>query len=52
MFIYLVVGYKGFGLWLWSMCIVGWEVGEYVLFDCYNKVIEKAICVGVIGKVV
>ncbi len=50
MLTYLAAGYKGFGLWSWSMRTAGWEAGEYALLDRHNKVTEKAIRAGAIGK--
>ncbi len=47
---YLAAGYKGFGLWSWSMRTAGWEGGEFALLDRHNKVTEKAKRAGAIGK--
>ena len=47
---YLAAGYKGFGLWSWSMRTAGWEAGEFALLDRHNKVTEKAKKAGAIGK--
>ncbi len=46
----LASGFKGWGLWSWSIRTAGGEVGEYALLDHQNNVTERAIEVGKIGK--
>ncbi|WP_375583529.1 beta-galactosidase trimerization domain-containing protein [Cyclobacterium xiamenense] len=46
----LAAGFKGWGLWSWSVRTAGAEVGEYALLDHQNNVTERAIAVGKIAK--
>lgn len=43
-------GFKGFGLWCWSVRTAGIEVGEYSLLDRNNQVGPRAIKVGKIAQ--
>jgi len=47
---YLAAGYRGFGFWCWSARAAGSEAGEYSLLDRHNKVTDRAIKVGQIGR--
>lgn len=47
---HLAAGFKGFGIWCWSARTAGKEAGEYALLDRHNKVTDRAIAVGGIGK--
>ena len=46
----LASGFKGWGLWSWSIRTAGAEVGEYALLDHQNNVTNRAREVGKIGK--
>ncbi|WP_154857180.1 beta-galactosidase trimerization domain-containing protein [Cyclobacterium xiamenense] len=46
----LAAGFKGWGLWSWSVRTAGAEVGEYALLDHQNNVTERAVAVGKIAK--
>ncbi|WP_209331367.1 beta-galactosidase trimerization domain-containing protein [Lunatimonas salinarum] len=46
----LAAGFKGWGLWSWSVRTAGAEVGEYALLDHQNEVTDRAIAVGRIAK--
>ncbi len=46
----LASGFKGFGLWSWSIRTAGAEVGEYALLDHQNQVTERAVAVGKIAQ--
>lgn len=43
-------GYRGFGLWAWSIRTFGWEGGEYGLISRNNEVTDRAIAAGKIGQ--
>lgn len=43
-------GYRGFGLWCWSIRTVGWEGGEFALLDRNNEPTDRAVEAGKIGK--
>ncbi|MFH5885421.1 beta-galactosidase trimerization domain-containing protein [Halalkalibaculum sp. DA3122] len=46
----LASGFKGWGLWSWSIRTAGAEVGEYALLDHQNNVTERAREVGKIAQ--
>lgn len=46
----LAAGFKGWGLWSWSVRTAGAEVGEYALLDHQNQVTDRAIAVGKIAQ--
>ncbi|WP_194774829.1 beta-galactosidase trimerization domain-containing protein [Pararhodonellum marinum] len=46
----LAAGFKGWGLWSWSVRSAGVEVGEYSLLDHHNEVTDRAVAVGEIAK--
>lgn len=46
----LAAGFKGWGLWSWSVRSAGAEVGEYALLDHHNEITERAVAVGEIAK--
>lgn len=46
----LAAGFKGWGLWSWSVRSAGAEVGEYALLDHHNEVTERAVAVGKIAQ--
>lgn len=46
----LAAGFKGWGLWSWSVRTAGAEVGEYALLDHQNEVTDRAIAVGKIAR--
>ncbi len=46
----LAAGFKGWGLWCWSVRSSGKEAGEYALLDHHNEVTDRAITVGKIAK--
>ena len=46
----LASGFKGWGLWSWSIRSAGAEVGEYALLDHQNNVTDRAVEVGKIAK--
>jgi beta-galactosidase len=46
----LAAGFKGWGLWSWSVRSAGAEVGEYALLDHHNEVTDRAVEVGKIAR--
>jgi len=46
----LASGFKGWGLWSWSVRTAGGEVGEYALLDHHNEVTDRAVEVGKIAR--
>ena len=46
----LAAGFKGWGLWSWSIRTAGAEVGEYALLDHQNQVTDRAVAVGQIAQ--
>lgn len=46
----LAGGFKGWGLWCWSVRTAGKEGGEYALLDHHNEVTDRAIEVGKIAQ--
>jgi beta-galactosidase len=46
----LAAGFKGWGLWSWSIRTAGAEVGEYALLDHQNQVTDRAVAVGKIAQ--
>jgi beta-galactosidase len=46
----LAAGFKGWGLWSWSVRSAGAEVGEYSLLDHHNEVTDRAVAVGKIAQ--
>jgi beta-galactosidase len=46
----LAAGFKGWGLWSWSVRSAGAEVGEYALLDHHNEITDRAVAVGEIAK--
>lgn len=46
----LASGFKGWGLWSWSVRTAGAEVGEYALLDHHNEVTDRAVAVGKIAQ--
>ncbi len=46
----LAAGFKGWGLWCWSVRSAGKEAGEYALLDHHNEVTERAEVVGNIAQ--
>ncbi len=46
----LAAGFKGWGLWSWSVRSAGAEVGEYALLDHHNEVTERARAVGQVAQ--
>ncbi|WP_162416083.1 beta-galactosidase trimerization domain-containing protein [Cyclobacterium roseum] len=46
----LAAGFKGWGLWSWSVRSAGAEVGEYALLDHQNEVTDRAVAVGKIAR--
>ncbi|MEK6481738.1 beta-galactosidase trimerization domain-containing protein [Catalinimonas sp. 4WD22] len=46
----LASGFKGWGLWSWSVRTAGAEVGEYALLDHHNEVTDRAVAVGKIAR--
>ncbi|WP_240469950.1 beta-galactosidase trimerization domain-containing protein [Cyclobacterium sp. SYSU L10401] len=46
----LAAGFKGWGLWSWSVRSAGAEVGEYALLDHHNEITDRAIAVGKIAR--
>ena len=46
----LASGFKGWGLWCWSVRSAGKEAGEYALLDHHNEVTDRAIAVGKIAQ--
>ncbi|MCH8473878.1 MAG: beta-galactosidase trimerization domain-containing protein [Opitutales bacterium] len=49
MFSWIAGGYRGFGIWCWSIRTCGWEGGEFALLDRNDEPTERAIQVGKIG---
>lgn len=43
-------GFRGFGLWSWNCRTAGWEAGEYGLLDRNNRVTDRAVAAGRIGR--
>lgn len=50
MFSWIAGGYRGFGIWAWSIRTFGWEGGEFALLDRNNRPTERAKRVGQIGQ--
>jgi len=46
----LAAGFKGWGLWSWSVRTAGAEVGEYALLDHHNEITDRAVAVGKIAS--
>jgi len=46
----LAGGFKGWGLWCWSVRTAGKEGGEYALLDHHNEVTDRAVEVGKIAQ--
>ncbi|MEL7119538.1 MAG: beta-galactosidase trimerization domain-containing protein [Bacteroidota bacterium] len=46
----MAAGFKGFGIWCWSVRSAGKEGGEYALLDRNNQVTPRAIQMGQMGK--
>ncbi len=46
----MAAGFKGFGIWCWSVRSAGKEGGEYALLDRNNQVTPRAIRMGMMGK--
>ena len=46
----MAAGFKGFGIWCWSVRSAGKEGGEYALLDRNNEVTPRAIRLGMIGR--
>jgi beta-galactosidase len=46
----MAAGFKGFGIWCWSVRSAGKEGGEYALLDRNNQVTPRAIRMGLMGK--
>jgi beta-galactosidase len=46
----LAAGFKGWGLWCWSVRTAGAEVGEYSLLDHNNEITDRAVAVGQIAQ--
>jgi beta-galactosidase len=47
---YLAAGFRGFGFWCWNARAFGWEAGEYALLDRNQKVCERTVQVGRLGR--
>ncbi len=43
-------GYRGFGIWCWSVRTAGWEGGEFGLLDRNNRPTDRAVLAGKIGQ--
>jgi len=43
-------GYRGFGIWCWTIRTFGWEGGEFALLDRNNRITDRAEAVGAIGS--
>jgi len=43
-------GFRGFGLWCWSVRSAGWEGGEFGLIDRNNHPTDRAVEAGRIGR--
>ncbi len=46
----MAAGFKGFGIWCWSIRTAGNEAGEYALLDRNNQPTDRAIRLGMMGK--
>ena len=46
----MAAGFKGFGIWCWSIRSAGKEGGEYALLDRNNQPTDRAIRLGMMGK--
>lgn len=46
----MAAGFKGFGIWCWSIRTAGKEGGEYALLDRNNQPTDRAIRLGMMGK--
>ena len=46
----MAAGFKGFGIWCWSIRSAGKEGGEYSLLDRNNQPTDRAISLGMMGK--
>ncbi|WP_157971917.1 beta-galactosidase trimerization domain-containing protein [Pleomorphovibrio marinus] len=46
----LAAGFKGWGLWSWSVRSAGAEVGEYSLLDHHNEITDRARAVGEVAQ--
>ena len=46
----MAAGFKGFGIWCWSVRSAGKEGGEYALLDRNNQPTDRAIRLGMMGK--
>ncbi|MEM1137778.1 MAG: beta-galactosidase trimerization domain-containing protein [Bacteroidota bacterium] len=46
----MAAGFKGFGIWCWSIRTAGKEGGEYALLDRNNQPTDRAIKLGMMGK--
>jgi beta-galactosidase len=47
---WLAAGFRGFGLWTYTMRTAGWEAGEFALTDRNRNVTPRAIRAGAIGR--
>ncbi len=47
---WIAAGYRGFGLWCWSMRTAGWEAGEFNLLDRNYRPTGRARAAGAIGQ--
>jgi beta-galactosidase len=47
---WIAAGYRGFGLWCWSMRTAGWEGGEFALLDRNYRPTDRAAAAGRIGQ--
>lgn len=43
-------GYRGFGIWCWTIRSAGWEGGEFALLDRNNRPTGRAVVAGKIGQ--
>jgi beta-galactosidase len=46
----MAAGFKGFGIWCWSIRSAGKEGGEYSLLDRNNQPTDRAVRLGMMGK--
>ena len=46
----MAAGFKGFGIWCWSVRSAGKEGGEYSLLDRNNQPTDRAVRLGMMGK--
>ena len=46
----VAAGFKGFGIWAWSVRTAGKEGGEYALLDKHGKVTDRAVKIGALGQ--